>query len=901
MNEFRIHHLVSELMKVLGSQGKEGPEVYTELLLKNVTPYVTTQVSSHTAKRKIASYTKHPQEFLNKYDELKSKNVRDLDALVYLLSKLTEDKEVIATLDENAKKLLMPMDKISLPPSGTKMSQEEVSELRNQLLSLTSSRAASGQASEVFRKMMREKQAKKNSSINLPNLSSWVFERKFLTGDFIRDADAKVEPAVPLGTLPLGMQEIAIVQDLLTVMTGTEGKYILIQATADRLEPCTFQVDKSLDGSLQELVRRILPICSNYSTVMHFIEDKSSFEFGVVNHALCGAMRTLVKEYNILIAQLEHQAKQGQLPLQRFWFYVQPCMQTMEILAAIASSVNRGACTGGSVLSLLHEKTITMIGDMRAQELCLFLTQSACAPYFEILEKWIYKGVIKDPYCEFMIEEHEGLQKEKLQQEYNDAYWEQRYTICRERSPIFLETIADKILRTGKYLNVVRQCGQDPRCPNAEEILYTLKERQYVEQIDKAYQYASRILLELIMEERELVQRLRSIKRYFLLEQGDFFVHLMDITEEEMRKKVDDIIPSRLESLLELAVRTSQANSDPFKDDLRVDLLPYDLITQLLRILSIESKQEKAMLSEMDPTELNISGLEAFSFDYVVRWPESLILSRKALTKYQMLFRHLFYCKHVERTLCNIWLLNKEAKRFTLYSSRWYAAAFALRQRMLHLVQNLQYYMMFEVVEPHWHILQDNLRQVSNIDEVLEHHMDFLDKCLKDCMLTNPDILKNVSKLMLVCVTFANCIQRVTQTMNVDSEVSLIMDTSMSPKSDQERDQLDSERRRTTTKVVSEHVAQLNTSQDFSNTMHNFDTNFSSLLIELLDKLSLFSTANCEHNMMNIIHRLDFNGFYTLRLEQLAATRSRAGHDPPEGEGEPAGAAGGGGGRAEGR
>lgn len=46
--------------------------------------------------------------------------------------------------------------------------------------------------------------------------------------------------------------------------------------------------------------------------------------------------------------------------------------------------------------------------------------------------------------------------------------------------------------------------------------------------------------------------------------------------------------------------------------------------------------------------------------------------------------------------------------------------------------------------------------QVSNIDELLEHHNDFLDRCLEECMLTNPELLKIVSKLMLVCVTFTN-------------------------------------------------------------------------------------------------------------------------------------------------
>lgn len=32
--------------------------------------------------------------------------------------------------------------------------------------------------------------------------------------------------------------------------------------------------------------------------------------------------------------------------------------------------------------------------------------------------------------------------------------------------------------------------------------------------------------------------------------------------------------------------------------------------------------------------------------------------------------------------------------------------------------------------------------QVTNIDGVLEKHNDFLDRCLKDCMLTNIELLK---------------------------------------------------------------------------------------------------------------------------------------------------------------
>ena len=49
------------------------------------------------------------------------------------------------------------------------------------------------------------------------------------------------------------------------------------------------------------------------------------------------------------------------------------------------------------------------------------------------------------------------------------------------------------------------------QCPDAEEIIYTLREREYVEKIEKAYNYASKFLLELMMDEKELMARLRCV------------------------------------------------------------------------------------------------------------------------------------------------------------------------------------------------------------------------------------------------------------------------------------------------------------------------------------------------------------------------------------------------------
>ena len=85
-----------------------------------------------------------------------------------------------------------------------------------------------------------------------------------------------------------------------------------------------------------------------------------------------------------------------------------------------------------------------------------------------MLQLWVYQGVVSDPYSEFMITQHEGFRKDRLHEEYNDSYWERRYTVSQENIPSFLEHLAEKILRTGKYLNVVRECGVEVACPGAK-------------------------------------------------------------------------------------------------------------------------------------------------------------------------------------------------------------------------------------------------------------------------------------------------------------------------------------------------------------------------------------------------------------------------------------------------
>jgi gamma-tubulin complex component 2 len=88
----------------------------------------------------------------------------------------------------------------------------------------------------------------------------------------------------------------------------------------------------------------------------------------------------------------------------------------------------------------------------------------------------------------------------------------------------------------------------------------------------------------------------------------------------------------------------------------------------------------------------SLKGMDAFTLAYRVRWPLSLIISKKTLTKYQLIFRHLFAIKHVERQLCATWRNHQVVKELQLNGA--FNASFGLRHRMLHFMQNLAYYMM---------------------------------------------------------------------------------------------------------------------------------------------------------------------------------------------------------------
>lgn len=625
----------------------------------------------------------------------------------------------------------------------------------------------------------------------------------------------------PLNLLSPETQEVAIIEDLLFVFMGYEGQYIRFKETynpsleKDRLAGPGYWILSGLDPSLRDLTTTMLKMATHYSAVEAFIEVQSREEFGAVNHALCAAIRKLLKDYLILIAQIEHQTlTNSSFTLHQLHLHIMPTSHMLLQLYLLAQellrknsmldedledsvddfddfenileSLREGGdlvpgstsvkkiCKGGSVLRLLTERLASMSGDPAARELLSTLLREASRPYMAMLNEWLHHGGIKDPHAEFLVKEQKSIKREKLEEDYTDEYWEKRYTFRDNDVPPQLEGVKAKVLLAGKYLNVVRECGGVDVSKEVKDVPRAFDDVRFLDNINGAYAHANSSLLELLLTTHALPARLRSLKHYFFLDRSDFFSYFLELSAPELKKPAKNVNVGKLQSLLDLVLRQpgSVAASDPFKEDVKVQMNEVSLTKWLIRVVSVSGMDQDApegSIEKYTPAaqlstsedDKNITGFNALELDYSMPFPLSLVISRKTVLRYQLLFRYLLSLRHLETLLASSWEDHSKIKSWTHKSSdpkieMWKRRAWTLRARMLVFVQQLLYFCTAEVIEPNWQNLmarvngtdkesQGGPKQVNRtVDELMQDHVDFLDTCLKECMLTN-------SKLLRVC------------------------------------------------------------------------------------------------------------------------------------------------------
>ncbi|KAJ3806505.1 Spc98 family-domain-containing protein [Lentinula aff. lateritia] len=686
--------------------------------------------------------------------------------------------------------------------------------------------------------------------------------RVSLGGNAIGNSKGKAKQE-SLDHIPIDIQETLILEDLLYVLMGIEGEYIRFHPDYspdedDPIQGVKFVVEPSLDPSVRNLVERLLPLGTYYTGISAFIEHRSHLDYGLVNHALCAAIRDMLKDYQTLLSQLEHSFNTSpQFSLQKLWFYVHPTVHTLSIIyqltlelgtaddpsADLSSSSNSPSTSdaeeearnealgigtaklksvlsenglgtssagipvkGGEVLSIIYERMQSMSGDPTANMVYATLLREAGTPYVNMLKEWVMTGRLVDPYEELMVKESKFINRGILEMDYTDEYWERRYTL-RDGStisgskghkagiplprsagghlpggaciPPLLEGWKHKILLAGKYLNVIRECGIEiHRVQNdPDDETFSMNDERFYTFLEDAYTHANQTLLQLLLKDQDLIPRLRSLKRYFFLSQSFFLTHLLDLASNELRKSTRSASLVKLQSLLELTLNTEEREDTMFREDVKVVMAGSGLYDWLMKIISTgglgservgesEVGNEEAKKEQKDDKKPLLAS-DTLALDYHVKFPLSLVISRKTILRYQLIFRFLLHLKNVEQSLGLMWIEQKTTPSSPFPSSlpssssseqefeKWRLRVFLLRARMLAFIQQILSFATFEVLEPNWRALEVKLDKVTTVDQLLRDHLDFLDTCLKECMLTSAKLLKAYNKLIVTCATFA--------------------------------------------------------------------------------------------------------------------------------------------------
>ena len=118
-------------------------------------------------------------------------------------------------------------------------------------------------------------------------------------------------------------------------------------------------------------------------------------------------------------------------------------------------------------------------------------------------------------------------------------------------------------------------------------------------------------------------------------------MQFMDIAEDELRKEAKDVSLPRVQGLLQQATQTSTLGTDPHRGDLTCSLASHNLIQHLHLIQSAGEDNNDG--NQANHASQGLKGVEALILDYRVGWPVSLVLSRRAITKYQLLSRLLYF------------------------------------------------------------------------------------------------------------------------------------------------------------------------------------------------------------------------------------------------------------------
>ncbi|XP_076235225.1 gamma-tubulin complex component 4 [Calliopsis andreniformis] len=557
------------------------------------------------------------------------------------------------------------------------------------------------------------------------------------------------------------------------------------------LETDTIDLEKYLHPGERALLKKILDIVEECNIIRNFIQEcttshisKSSDEIqsipqGLYLQALCEGMDQALEPFREEIVDLENTVlRDSYTPLSLILCRVQKYICLFSVLNSIIREIRTQKIHGCKLLQCLHQNMHTGIPEVK-----LALEKMACCihiVFYKHLTSWLLYGHLEDIYNEFFIQkisdgqnslilaENKNNIVETVNAKFTADMWD--YDIQIDLLPSYIRpSLASKILTIGQ---TVIMFGNDPRqkkdfavVNQTESSIWGDKEYEYFRKlqnlqkkpifnivefertIDELKQCITELLWRVAVEEAQLVQQLKLVKDFFLMGRGDLFLEFIRLTAHILNKCPTNHTSRDINLAFQIALRKMHLNDENAMDSFNF-IVPVPVEEN--EDIEIEGAEFTEKERE-DPIERR--GWGVISLKYKVIWPLHLLFSPTALNDYNTLFRFLLRVKKTQIDLWNLWSEHMYYKNIDI-------GVIQLRNNLIFIIDNLQYYLQVDVLESQYTIMETNMKNTRNFEDVQKAHSIFLANVMSQTFLLgssserkNP-VNKLIKLLLRLCDDF---------------------------------------------------------------------------------------------------------------------------------------------------
>lgn len=489
---------------------------------------------------------------------------------------------------------------------------------------------------------------------------------------------------------------------------------------------------KNMPIQLVSLMSEALEPALLYRHIREYLDTPTS---GLTAQALKGVVEQELRNYLGVVSVLESEIRnKGDVTLRRCVLLLKEATLALRVLFGLLRDCS--GLAGGQILSVVYK--LTFDGEDTVSKFASRILILISSSWNGILRQWLSHGVLNDPYGDFFVTFRTPESDAEYQELIRQGKGGDRsglFTFDKANIPEYIpEKVAKQIFATGKSLYFVRvDCGLSDWVArrqielSAEEITDLRVCGSLKKLVDSIYTEVVSYLNTVLREKFHLDDHLQGIKSYLLIGQGDFFQTLLDNISATLARPSNTLFRHDLTSALEASIRESNARFDK---------------EWVLRNLD-------ARILELGHGAL---GWDVFTLEYHLQPPlEGILMGSMEKKSYLRIFNFLWRIKRVSHALNNGWRrmrIQSFANAQNSLATIWPPLRLAMAQ-MIHFINELQYYIIFEVIETSWTKLQEKLgAQVVTVDELQNLHQQFLQDIMSKGLLHTDNLVADLHSLL---------------------------------------------------------------------------------------------------------------------------------------------------------